>query len=219
MFTDCFTSMRSRYLSLTGSRRAREVTAREKSPKSGIGSVGIPLGIDGQIDEMHIVRIVRAVQPFEDRLALTEACVHERHRVGRHVPLARNRVQRRQQRAGLTGAPDFRENVPPERDGLVVLAREPGCGRQGFQGQLVLTQLLVRLPAHHVPDPEFFVEDDRLPGEVESRGIVAGLKRDQAGVSETRLGYSGGRWHFSMTSPCEFVAASRKLSGTLLFLL
>jgi hypothetical protein len=37
-------------------RHRREATTCEKSLESGIRSVGVPLGVDGQIDEMDVAR-------------------------------------------------------------------------------------------------------------------------------------------------------------------
>jgi hypothetical protein len=74
--------------------RTHEVTAREKSREARIGPVRIPFGIDRQIYQVDVVRIAGAVQPFEDRIALAETCMHERHGVRRHVTLLRNSIQR-----------------------------------------------------------------------------------------------------------------------------
>ena len=69
----------------------REAKAREKSLESGIASIGVPLGIDGQKDEMDVARGVSPVEPFEDLVSFAEACMHECQRIGWHVPLARHR--------------------------------------------------------------------------------------------------------------------------------
>src|SRR5438445_3078473 len=93
------------------SRRAGEATVREDSFEARIGSVRVPLRIDGQKYEMDVTHSPRFVQPLEHRVPLTEARIHEGHRERWHVALARHRFQRSQQVAGFAPASQLRQDV------------------------------------------------------------------------------------------------------------
>jgi hypothetical protein len=68
----------------------RETTAPEEGKKSHIGSEGVPFGIDWQKNEMHVACFIGALQALQGRIPLAEPRVHERHRIGRNIPLARD---------------------------------------------------------------------------------------------------------------------------------
>src|SRR5262245_18679050 len=55
-----------------------EATPAENRVKSGIVPVRIPLGIDGEKDQMHVTRGVGLIQPVERGAPLAEAGVHQR---------------------------------------------------------------------------------------------------------------------------------------------
>jgi hypothetical protein len=90
-----------------------ESTTLKKRLKARIVSVRIPLGVNGQEYEMDVSRLIRSVEPREDRLAVLETGVHERHGVGRDVLPEGTRLQRSQYIASFCRLPSLRERISP----------------------------------------------------------------------------------------------------------
>ena len=135
---------------------------------------------------MDVTRGVGFVEPLEHRLSLTEAGVHERHRIRRHVPLAGVGFQPSQHFSRFVGPPGLRKNVAPERDRLAVAAREPRRVPERFQREIGLTRLLVRLSELHVSDPELRVHENGPPRVFDCGGILASLECDLGGQRVTQ---------------------------------
>lgn len=125
---------------------------------------------------MHVARSVCAIQPFEDPVSIAQPGIDEGDRIRRDVPLAGGRLQHPQQIVRLGSASRPPEDVPGERQRLTVLAGQPGGGCQALQGEVMLAQLLERLPTHLVPDPELLIEGDGALGVLQGTGVVAGLE-------------------------------------------
>src|SRR5687767_4301608 len=90
--------------------------------------------------------------------------MHEGERIRRDVPLAGCHLRRPEQITRFGRAPGSPEDVSRDRYRLAVLSRESGGGRQGLQGQIVITQLLERLAAHLMSYPELLVERNGTVG-------------------------------------------------------
>jgi len=71
--------------------RVRKTAAFEQACKAGIVSKRVPFGIDGQEHEMHIVRVVAAVEPFQGNVVLSKSGVHYGHRIRRNIPFVGDR--------------------------------------------------------------------------------------------------------------------------------
>src|SRR5687768_13585714 len=55
------------------SRRAREVASFDEPAKPWVVAIGIPFGILGQPNKMHVARLDGAAEPLEGRIALVES--------------------------------------------------------------------------------------------------------------------------------------------------
>ena len=127
---------------------------------------------------MNVARGVGLVEPVEDRLSVAETDVHERHCVGRHVPIARHGFQRSQHVASLFGSPWLRKEIALKGEGFAVAFRKAPRFVQRFQTCCGFAKLFIRLRELHVANPELRVDDGGLPCVLHSCRIVAGLEGD-----------------------------------------
>jgi hypothetical protein len=65
-----------------------EFATDDEGCESGIVSKGVPLGIDGQEDQVDVPGFEGAVEPLEGCVGFVEAGMNERRGVGRNVTLA-----------------------------------------------------------------------------------------------------------------------------------
>ena len=130
---------------------------------------------------MHIPRVVGTLEPDKGRFPLLEAGVDQGHRVWRHILRLGDRFERPQHRARLVGPPSLRQDVRPQREGLLFSPENRAAVVNASSADSCSPSCSSACPAHHVPDPELRVEDDRLPSVVERRTIVARLERDLRG--------------------------------------
>ena len=165
-----------------GEERIVQGTARivriVQGKESGIGSESVPFRINRKEYQMHVPRVEAALQLLQCLISLAEPGVQERHRVGRNIPLARDGFQCIQHLPGFVRAPQFCQQVPPERYHLAVAAGEPPGVLQCIQRQIAVAQLLVGLPELKVSNQKLGIEDNGLPRELDRRRIVAGIERD-----------------------------------------
>jgi hypothetical protein len=55
------------------SARAGEAAAGKERDESRVGAIGVPLGIDREVDEVHVAHGIRPFQPVERRHPVAEA--------------------------------------------------------------------------------------------------------------------------------------------------
>ena len=144
------------------SRRACEVAAFDEPAKPWVVAIGIPFGILGQPDKMHVARLDGAVEPLERRVALVEPGVHERDRIWRKVLLASDVFQRAQHFPGFVRAAQLREDVAPQRDHLAVATRVRLGLIQSLERQLAVPQPLLYQRELEVANPERRTDSRRL---------------------------------------------------------
>jgi len=84
---------------------------------------------------MDVACFIGALKALQGRIPLAEPRMHERRRIGRNIPLARNGLQCIQHLPGLVRAPQLREQVPLERYHLAVAAGERPAFLQCIQRQ------------------------------------------------------------------------------------
>src|SRR6185295_6211002 len=135
-----------------------EAAAVEEIEKSRISSKRVPLRIDHQEHEVHVSRLQATLERLEGGVALAKACVHERHRILRNVPLLSERFQRVKHLARFGCPTQLGEDVAAKRDHLAVGFTEPLGNLYRSQHRLMVAQLLVHLGELELANPELRIE-------------------------------------------------------------
>src|SRR6266851_961673 len=103
----------------------RESAALEEVCEAGFGAEGIPLGVDGEEDQVDVVGVEGAVEPVQGETGVAQAGVDEGHGVRWDEALTGDGFEGLEDLQCFAGAAGFCEDVAAQRQCLGVAGAEP----------------------------------------------------------------------------------------------
>ncbi len=92
-----------------------EPAASQQVGKALLRTEWVPFGIHGEKDEMYVVGVVAALQPFESKLELTQSGMHHRHGIRGDLSFPGDGQQRLQYMLSLFNPAHAGEDVTAQR--------------------------------------------------------------------------------------------------------
>ena len=134
---------------------------------------GIPLGVDSEEDEVDVVRVEGALEPVQGETSVAQAGVDEGHGVRWDEALTGDGFEGLEDLQCFASAAGFCEDVAAQRQCLGVADAEPSAFVERVEGEIVIAEFHGNLCKMKLGDPELWIDDESLAGEVGCGGIVA----------------------------------------------